>query len=261
MLFGLYHPDEGEILINGEVVHLRNPGDAIERGVGMVHQHFQLVPVFTVAENIMLGSESHNGPFLTPSRAAERIRELSRQFGLAVDPDATVEDLAGRHPAARRDPQGAVPPGRHPHPRRADGRADADGDRRAARGHARPGGRRGGDHLHHPQAARGDGRVRHDQRAARRQGRRHHHAAGDRSGRPRQHDGRAQRRAAGGEGRCPRRRRRARRAQPGGRRRPRPARRRRPRSRGARPARSSASPVSRATASASSSRRCAGCDR
>ena len=94
MLFGLYHPDEGEILINGEVVHLRNPGDAIERGVGMVHQHFQLVPVFTVAENIMLGSETHNGPFLTPAVAAERIRELSHQFGLAVDPNAVVEDLA-----------------------------------------------------------------------------------------------------------------------------------------------------------------------
>jgi ABC-type uncharacterized transport system ATPase subunit len=93
MLFGLYHPDGGEILINGEVVHLRNPGDAIERGVGMVHQHFQLVPVFTVAENIMLGSESHTGPFLATSAAAARIRELSKQFGLAVDPDALVEDL------------------------------------------------------------------------------------------------------------------------------------------------------------------------
>ena len=70
MLFGLYHPDEGEILINGEVVHLRNPGDAIERGVGMVHQHFQLVPVFTVAENIMLGAETHNGPFLDVAAAS-----------------------------------------------------------------------------------------------------------------------------------------------------------------------------------------------
>jgi ABC-type uncharacterized transport system ATPase subunit len=93
MLFGLYHPDEGEILINGEVVHLRNPGDAIDRGVGMVHQHFQLVPVFSVAENIVLGAESHRGPLLTTPVAAKRIRELSQQFGLAVDPDAIVEDL------------------------------------------------------------------------------------------------------------------------------------------------------------------------
>ena len=82
MLFGLYHPDEGEILIKGEPVHLRNPGDAISRGVGMVHQHFQLVPVFTVAENIMLGAETHKGPFLDAAAARARIRELSDQYGL-----------------------------------------------------------------------------------------------------------------------------------------------------------------------------------
>ena len=70
MLFGLYHPDEGEILIKGEQVRLRNPGDAITRGVGMVHQHFQLVPVFTVAENIMLGAETHKGPFLDAAAAS-----------------------------------------------------------------------------------------------------------------------------------------------------------------------------------------------
>ena len=93
MLFGLYTPDEGEIIIKGEPVHLRNPGDAIERGVGMVHQHFQLVPVFTVAENIMLGAETHKGPFLDATAASQRIRELSRQYGLAVDPTALVEEL------------------------------------------------------------------------------------------------------------------------------------------------------------------------
>ena len=57
MLYGLYHPDEGEIWIKGEKIELKNPRDAIDRGVGMVHQHFQLVPVMTVAENVMLGSE------------------------------------------------------------------------------------------------------------------------------------------------------------------------------------------------------------
>ncbi|CAN5792419.1 ABC transporter ATP-binding protein [soil metagenome] len=93
MLFGLYQPDEGEILINGEVVHLRDPGDAIRRGVGMVHQHFQLVPVFTVAENIMLGDESTEAGLLAPSAAAKRIRDLAGRYGLLVDPDATVEDL------------------------------------------------------------------------------------------------------------------------------------------------------------------------
>jgi simple sugar transport system ATP-binding protein len=93
MLFGLYHPDEGEIVIGGEPVRLRNPGDAIARGVGMVHQHFQLVPVFTVAENIILGAETHKGPFLDTRTADERIRELSARYGLTVDPDALVEDL------------------------------------------------------------------------------------------------------------------------------------------------------------------------
>ena len=77
MLFGLYQPDEGEILINGDVVHLHDSGDAIRLGVGMVHQHFQLVPVFTVAENIMLGDESTQAGLLAPSVAAKRIRSLS----------------------------------------------------------------------------------------------------------------------------------------------------------------------------------------
>ncbi|MET0145460.1 MAG: ABC transporter ATP-binding protein [Ilumatobacteraceae bacterium] len=93
MLFGLYRPDGGEILIKGQHVYLRSPGDAIARGVGMVHQHFQLVPVFTVAENIMLGAETHKGPFLDVGAASQRIRELSRQYGLRVDPTALVEDL------------------------------------------------------------------------------------------------------------------------------------------------------------------------
>ncbi len=93
MLFGLYRPDEGEISIKGERVDLRSPGDAIERGVGMVHQHFQLVPVFTVAENIMLGAETHRGPFLDVGAASDRIRELSSSYGLTVDPSALVEDL------------------------------------------------------------------------------------------------------------------------------------------------------------------------
>ena len=93
MLFGLYHPDEGEILINGEAVRLHDPGDAIARGVGMVHQHFQLVPVFTVAENIMLGDETSRAGVLDTGAAADRIRELADRFGLRVDPTAMVEDL------------------------------------------------------------------------------------------------------------------------------------------------------------------------
>src|SRR5690606_25342543 len=93
MLYGLYHPDEGEIWIKGEKVALKNPRDAIDRGVGMVHQHFQLVPVMTVAENVMLGSEVVKNGRLDMRGAEKRVLELSQQYGLKVDPSATVEDL------------------------------------------------------------------------------------------------------------------------------------------------------------------------
>ncbi|MCB8920620.1 MAG: ABC transporter ATP-binding protein [Ardenticatenaceae bacterium] len=94
MLYGLYHPDEGEIWIKGEKVALKNPRDAIDRGIGMVHQHFQLVPVMTVAENVMLGSEVTRGAGYLDVREAERqVRKLSQQYGLEVDPTAVVEDL------------------------------------------------------------------------------------------------------------------------------------------------------------------------
>ncbi len=93
IIYGLYSPDEGEILVNGSVVSIRNPNDAIALGIGMVHQHFQLVPVLTVTENIMLGNESTRGPFLDLPSARARILDISGQYGLAVDPDALVEDL------------------------------------------------------------------------------------------------------------------------------------------------------------------------
>ncbi|MCB9098379.1 MAG: ABC transporter ATP-binding protein [Anaerolineales bacterium] len=94
MLYGLYTPTEGEILIKGKKVELSNPGDAIARGVGMVHQHFQLVPVMTVAENVMLGSEiTSGGGRLNMRQAVQTVRQLSEQYGLAVDPTAVIEDL------------------------------------------------------------------------------------------------------------------------------------------------------------------------
>ena len=94
MLYGLYHPDEGEIWIKGEQVLLKDPSDAISRGVGMVHQHFQLVPVMTVAENVILGDEiTRAGGILALQEAEQRVAELSRQYGLDVDPRAVVEDL------------------------------------------------------------------------------------------------------------------------------------------------------------------------
>jgi general nucleoside transport system ATP-binding protein len=93
VLYGLHQPDEGEIRLGGDVVAIDSPRRAMNLGIGMVHQHFMLVPVMTVAENLVLGSEPHNGPLLDYKSAAARTRELSERFGLAVDPDAKVEDL------------------------------------------------------------------------------------------------------------------------------------------------------------------------
>lgn len=93
MIYGLYTPDDGEILIKGERVRLSGPRDAIRRGIGMVHQHFQLVPVFTVAENVILGGEPRQGPFVDMRTAREEVARLAEQFGLQIDVDARVEDL------------------------------------------------------------------------------------------------------------------------------------------------------------------------
>src|SRR6201986_691693 len=93
VLYGLYRPDEGEILVDGEPVVIDSPATAIKLGIGMVHQHFMLVPVMTVAENIVLGHEPTRGPLLDYRAAAARTRELSERFGLAVDPDVRVEDI------------------------------------------------------------------------------------------------------------------------------------------------------------------------
>jgi simple sugar transport system ATP-binding protein len=93
LIYGLYKPDEGDILINGQPVVIKDPNDAIRRGIGMVHQHFQLVPVLSVTENIMLGNETVAGPFLNRRTARKRILEIAGQYGLQVDPDALVQDL------------------------------------------------------------------------------------------------------------------------------------------------------------------------
>jgi ABC-type uncharacterized transport system ATPase subunit len=94
VLYGLYHPDEGEILINGKPAQLGSPKAAIENGIGMVHQHFMLIPVMTVAENIVLATEPvHNGVLLDYATAEKRVREISTRFGLAVDPRAVVQDI------------------------------------------------------------------------------------------------------------------------------------------------------------------------
>jgi len=95
ILYGLYSPDEGEIFIRGSKVDIRNPHDAIHLGIGMVHQHFMLIPVFTVTENIMLGVESVKaGGILDRKLVSKSVSEISSRFGLKVEPEAMVEDLS-----------------------------------------------------------------------------------------------------------------------------------------------------------------------
>src|SRR5213592_295146 len=94
ILYGLIHPDSGEILINGKPVNMSGPRDAISLGIGMVHQHFMLIPVFSVGENIMLGREPVSGPgFYDRDRARKAINDLTKRYGLALDPDARMGDL------------------------------------------------------------------------------------------------------------------------------------------------------------------------
>jgi general nucleoside transport system ATP-binding protein len=95
VLYGLLQPDEGEILLDGKPARFHSPKDAIAVGIGMVHQHFMLVPVFTVAENVTLGIEETNPRtgLLDRRKTRRDVRELSRRYGLEIDPDALVEDL------------------------------------------------------------------------------------------------------------------------------------------------------------------------
>ncbi len=94
VLFGLYHPEEGSIKVRGKQVHIRKNADAIALGIGMVHQKFKLVPSFTVAENITLGSEPrHRGIFLDRKAVHDNVMEISQRFGLQVSPDARIQDL------------------------------------------------------------------------------------------------------------------------------------------------------------------------
>ena len=94
VIFGLYQPDAGELLVEGEPVRFRSSADAIAQGIGMVHQHFQLVQAFTVAENVILGEELRRGPMLDLDEARKRIAALSADFGITVDPSALVQDLS-----------------------------------------------------------------------------------------------------------------------------------------------------------------------
>ena len=93
ILCGLYHPDAGQILLQGKPVEFGSARDAIQVGIGMVHQHFMLIPVMTVAENIVLGVEPRDGLLLDERGAEKRVKELSERYGLAVNPGALVEEI------------------------------------------------------------------------------------------------------------------------------------------------------------------------
>jgi simple sugar transport system ATP-binding protein len=94
VLYGLYNPDEGEIRLRGEPVRISSPHDAIDRGIGMVHQHFMLIPVMTVAENVVLADEPGRGPFVDGREAEKRVRAVADSLGFRIDPHARVESIS-----------------------------------------------------------------------------------------------------------------------------------------------------------------------
>ena len=94
VLYGLYRPDSGEIYVNGKKVDITEPNDAISLGIGMIHQHFMLIPPFTVAENVVLGIEPEKNFLLDKEKAVRDVREISRKYGLTVDPEAKIQDLS-----------------------------------------------------------------------------------------------------------------------------------------------------------------------
>ncbi|GFZ82690.1 ABC transporter ATP-binding protein [Paenibacillus marchantiophytorum] len=93
ILFGLYEPDEGQILIRGNRVKMKTPNDASRLGIGMVHQHFMLIKPFTVTENIILGSEPYTFPAINKKEAKQKVNQISQKYGLAVDPNAKISDI------------------------------------------------------------------------------------------------------------------------------------------------------------------------
>ena len=203
-IFGLITPDAGTVSVKGDTTPIKDPRDAIRRGIGMVHQHFQLVPVMTVAENMMLGHEpTRGGGVLDLDSAREMVRTLSEKHGLRVDPDAEVEDLpvgTQQRVEILKALSRKVGPA---HPRRADRGAHAAGDRRAARRHAELAASGTANRLHHPQAARGARRLRPGLRAARGRGRRRGRDQGHRRPRARHDDGRPRGRPVDRQGRRP----------------------------------------------------------
>ena len=171
ILYGLYTPGRGRDPDARRAGRDRTrPADAIERGIGMVHQHFMLVPVMTVAENIVLARRAATRGRCSTRRGAERrVRELSQRYGLAVDPDALVETITVGQQQRVEILKALYRERGHPHPRRADGRADAAGGEGAVR-RSCDAAREGTSVIFiTPQAGRGAGDRRPDHGAAARQ--------------------------------------------------------------------------------------------
>ena len=191
ILYGLATPDEGEILLDGTAVTIAGPADAIARGISMVHQHFMLVPVLSVADNILLGEETMANPiFLDRREAHRRIVELGKRFGFDIDPEMKVgslsvgwqqrvEILKALYRDARilvlDEPTAVLTPQE---------------TKDIFAGPAPPRGRGSFDHLHQPQAVRGPRDRRPDHGHPPRSGRRHADPVRDQRGRPRRADGR-----------------------------------------------------------------------
>ena len=200
VLYGLTRPDEGEIQVRGEPVEITAPGDAIALGIGMVHQHFMLIPVMTVAENIVLAIEpTQGGVLIDRAEASARVQGDLGPVRAGRRPGRARRGHHGGHGAARRDPEGALPGRRDPDPRRADRGPDPPGDRRARRDPAQPDRAGHVDHLHHPQAQRGAGHRRPGDGAAARPVHRDRAHRGGERGEPRPLHGRPRRRPDGRE--------------------------------------------------------------
>ncbi len=125
IIYGMVRPDEGTISINGESVAFKSPKEAIDAGIGMVHQHFMLADNLTVLENVVLGSEPRSGLQIDFEYASKRIKELGDSYGLHLDPGPEGRGSLGGGETAGGDHQGALSRRQDPDPRRANGRPRA----------------------------------------------------------------------------------------------------------------------------------------
>ena len=195
VLAGLYAPNSGTMAVEGRDVTGWSTADAIAAGVGMVHQHFMLVPTLTVAENVVLGPELTRGPVLDRAAAEEAVRKLSARDGTRRPARREGRRALRRRGAARRDPQDALSRREDPHPRRADRGALAARGARALAGAAHAARRGQHGRPHHAQARRGDRRLGDDHRDARRRARSRAWRPPARRRSDRARDGRPRRRA------------------------------------------------------------------